>query len=376
VLVETERDNGLTQLASKMLLQGTRARNAEQIATAVESVGGSIDSFGGNNSFGLTAEVLSGDFKLGFDVFADVLLNPSFPADAFAREQGIQLELIRAQRDHLLQSCNQAMRKALFGSAGYGLDPLGTESSVGSLRTADAAAFYHRLAGPDNCVLAIYGDVSVGDVKKAIQQAFGRWKKGQSVPLTDLFTPALTEIKRVIEVRDKKQAVMLVGFPGLTIKDPDRYALELLQEGCSDLGSRLFLRVREKLGLAYYVGAQNFLGLVPGYFAFYVGTAPEKLDEVERELMQEAELLRTEGLTAEELARCKAKVIGQRKIARQDLGGLALAMALDELYGLGYGHIDTEDAHYEAVTLEHIRAVAGKYLKASSAVIAIIRPAE
>jgi zinc protease len=70
---------------------------------------------------------------------------------------------------------------------------------------------------------------------------------------------------------------MLVGFPGLTIKDPDRYALELLQEGCSDLGSRLFLRVREKLGLAYYVGAQNFLGLVPGYFAFYVGTAPEKL---------------------------------------------------------------------------------------------------
>jgi zinc protease len=376
VLVETERHNGLTQLASKMLLQGTRARSAEQIATAVESVGGSIESFGGNNSFGLTAEVLSEDFKMGFDVFADVLLNPSFPADAFAREQGIQLELIRSQRDHLLQSCNQAMRKALFGAAGYGLDPLGAESSVGSLRAADAAGFYHRLAVPENCVLAVYGDVSAGNVRKAIQQAFGRWKKGPSVQLPDLAAPALKEIKRVTEVRDKKQAVMLVGFPGLTIKDPDRYALELLQEGCSDLGSRLFLRVREKLGLAYYVGAQNFLGLVPGYFAFYVGTAPEKLGEVERELLQEAELLRTEGLTAEELTRCKAKVIGQRKIARQDLGGLALAMALDELYGLGYGHIDTEDAHYEAVTLEHIKAVAGKYLKPSSAVIAVIRPAE
>ena len=58
--------------------------------------------------------------------------------------------------------------------------------------------------------------------------------------------------------------------------DADRYALELLQEACSDLGSRLFLRIREKLGLAYYVGAQNFLGLAPGYFAFYAGTAPEK----------------------------------------------------------------------------------------------------
>jgi zinc protease len=374
VLIESERDNGLTQLASKMILQGTRRRSAEQIAVAVESVGGSIDSFGGNNSFGLTAEVMSGDFKKGFDVFTDVLLHPSFPAEGFAREQSIQLELIRSQRDHLLQSCNQAMRKALFGPGGYGLDPLGSETSVGSLRAADMAKFHQRFATPENCVLAIFGDVSAGDVKKAVQQAFGRWKKGPPLSWPTPSAPALTEIKRVTEFRDKKQAVMLVGFPGLTIKDPDRYPLELLQEGCSDLGSRLFLRVREKLGLAYYVGAQNFLGLVPGYFAFYVGTAPEKLAEVERELLQEAELLRTEGLTAEELTRCKAKVIGQRKIARQDLGGLAVTMALDELYGLGYAHIDTEDAHYESVTLEQIKEVAAKYLHPTAAVIATIRP--
>jgi zinc protease len=376
VLVETERTNGLTQLTSKMLLQGTRTRSADQIATTIESVGGSIDTFGGNNSFGLTAEVLSSDFKTGFAVFSDVLLNPSFPDAGFAREQGIQLEQIREKRDHLLQSCNQAMRRALFGATAYGLDPLGTEKSVASLRTADAAEFYHRLAVPDNCVLAVYGDVSTSEIKKAIEKAFGRWKKGQPLPPLDFTVPALTEVKRVTELRDKKQAVMLVGFPGLTVKDPDRYALELLQEGCSDLGSRLFLRVREKLGLAYFVGAQNFLGLVPGYFAFYVGTAPEKLGEVERELLQEAELLRKDGLTAEELARCKAKVIGQRKIARQDLGGLALTMALDELYGLGYGQIDTEDARYEAVTLEHIKTVAAKYLKPSSAVIAVIRSKE
>lgn len=376
VLAETSDNNGLTQIMSKMLMQGTKRRSAEQIATEIESVGGSIDSFGGNNSFGVTAEVLSSDFKLGFEIFADVLLNPSFPDDAFAREQSIQLELIRAQRDHLLQSCGQAMRRALFGPSAYGLDPSGTESSVGKL-TADAAEdFYHRVATPDNCVFAIFGDVSAEEVKKAVQRAFGKWKKSAVAALPDPVAPARTDVKRVIETRDKKQAVLVVGFPGLTIKDPDRYPLELLQEGCSDLGSRLFLRVREKLGLAYYVGAQNFLGLVPGYFAFYVGTSPEKLADVERELMQEAELLRTEGLSAEELTRCKAKVIGQRKIARQDLGGLAMTMALDELYGLGYSHIDHEDKDYEAVTLEQIREVAEKYLKPSEAVIAAIRPAE
>jgi len=376
VLVESGSDNGLTQLMSKMLLQGTRQRSAEQIATAVESVGGSIDSFGGNNSFGLTAEVLSGDFKTGFEVFADVLLHPSFPAEAFARERGIQLELIRAQRDHLLQSCNQAMRRGLFGERGYGLDPLGTESSVKTLNPAGAAQLYQRLAVPNNCVLAVFGDVRAAETRKAVQQAFGRWKKGAEVLAPNMPAPVLTEIRRVSETRDKKQAVLLVGFPGVTIKDPERHALELLQEGCSDLGSRLFLRVREKLGLAYYVGAQHFPGLVPGYISFYAGTAPEKLAEVERELLLEAETLRAEGFTAEELARCKAKVIGQRKIARQDLGGLALGMALDELYGLGYGNIDTEDARYEAVTLEQIQEAARKYLTPSRAVIAVIRPPE
>ena len=324
VLAESAANSGLTQLASKMLSQGTRRRSAAQIALTIESLGGGIETFGGNNSFGVTAEVMRGDFQTGFDVFADVLLNPSFPADALERERAIQLELIRAQRDQLLQCCNQMMRKGLFGHAGYGLDPLGDETSVQSLRAADLAAFHNKMAVPNNCVLAVFGDIEAAPLQAAVQRAFGRWKKGPDIVPSQLPAPVLNQIKRLAETRDKKQAVLIVGFPGLTIRDPDRYPLELLQEGCSDLGSRLFVRVREKLGLAYYVGAQNFLGLFPGYFAFYVGTAPEKLAQVEAELLHEAALLGAEGFTDEELRRCKAKIIGQKKIARQDLGGLGV----------------------------------------------------
>ena len=147
-----------------------------------------------------------------------------------------------------------------------------------------------------------------------------------------------------------------------------------MQEACSDLGSRLFLRIREKLGLAYYVGAQNFVGLAPGYFGFYAGTEPEKAAVVEQEILKEAELLRAEGLTPEELKRAKAKVIGQKKIARQDLGGFAMATALDELYGLGYNYTDAEDAKFEAVTLEQVKAVARKYLRPEVVVVALVKP--
>jgi zinc protease len=185
----------------------------------------------------------------------------------------------------------------------------------------------------------------------------------------------LASIQRASEQRDKKQAVLVVGFGGTRLDSPDRYALDILQETCSDLGSRLFMRVRERLGLAYYVGAQNLAGLVPGYFAFYVGTMPEKTGEVERELLAEAELLRREGITEEELSRAKAKILGQRKIARQDLGSQAMSAALDELYGLGYANSDREDARYEAVTLEQVREAAQRYLSADAHVIAVVGPA-
>jgi zinc protease len=378
VLAETAADNGVTQLTGKLLLKGTKRRSAEDIAREIESVGGSIDSYGGNNSFGVNAEVMTDDFATGLDLLADVVLNPAFPADALEREREVQLANLRAQKDHLLQSAIQAMRRSLFGDAGYGLDALGSETSLPRIDVAALSALHRRLAVPNNCVLAIFGDVSTQTIKAAVEKAFANWKPNpQAAPRSTLNSQlsTLNCAKRTEETRDKKQAVLAIGFPGTTLRDAERYALDLLQEACSDLGSRLFLRIREELGLAYYVGAQHFPGLVPGYFSFYAGTMPEKVELVEKELRQQAEALRADGLTEAELKRAKAKVIGQKKIARQDLGTLATTVTLDELYGLGYAHIDAEDACFEAVTLDQVKAVARKYLAPERSVVAVIKPA-
>jgi len=377
VLAENTANNGTTMLLAKLLIKGTPTRSAEKIATEIESVGGSIDSYGGNNSFGINAEVLSEDFTTGLDLLADVILNPVFPADELEREKEIQIAGIRSRKDELLKSASLAMRRALFGEIGYGLDSLGSEESAGKVSVAALKEFHQRLTVPNNCVLAIFGDVKVGEVKAAVDKAFGKWQMADGKsgnPIAQLPTPISQLPIRVEETRDKKQAVLVIGFPGTTIASDDKYALDLLQECCSDLGSRLFLRIREQLGLAYYVGAQNFAGLVPGYFAFYTGTEPAKAAQVEIELLKEADLLRTEGLTAEELKRAKAKIIGQKKISRADLGHLAAASALDELYGLGWQRADLDDAKYEAVTLEQIKSAAQKYLRPDALVVAVVKP--
>ncbi|MEO6034679.1 MAG: pitrilysin family protein [Verrucomicrobiota bacterium] len=375
VLVETPSNSGLTQLTAKMLLKGTRQRTGEQIASEIEAVGGSIDSFGGNNSFGLSAEVMSDDTELALRLVADVLLNPIFPDEALQRERQVQLAGIRAQKDHSLQSGGQLMRQGLFGETTYGLDAIGNETSVQSLAPTDLQQFHSRFTRPDNCVLAIFGDIKPEEIQVLVEKYFDGWKADSKIIGEKPPKSAVSEnIRRLEETRDKKQAVLLIGYSGVTVFDEDRYALELIQEACSDLGSRLFVRVRENLGLAYFVGAQHFLGLAPGYFAFYVGTMPEKLALVEKELLKEAELLRTEGLSEEELNRAKAKIIGQKKISRQDLGGYATAAALDELYGLGYDHSDGEDAKYAAVTMQNVKTAAQKYLREDAFVIAIIKP--
>ena len=372
VLAETAANCGASSMLAKLMMKGTQTRTAEQLATEIESVGGGLDTYSGNNSFGVTAEVLREDFALGLELLTEVLLRPSFPKAELEREREIQLGNLRHQRDELLSCCFKLMKRTLFGDAGYGLDSLGTEETVKAMQVPALAALHKQLITPDNCVLAIYGAVETKKVEAAVKLAFGKWKGAAAANSQFAIRNSQFTAGRASDTRDKKQAVLAIGFPGTTMHHDDRYALDLIQEACSDMGSRLFTRIREKLGLAYYVGAQHMAGVVPGYFVFYCGTSPEKAALVEKELLAEADLLRTDGLTEEELKRAQAKIVGQKKISRQDLGGQAMLHALDELYGLGYAHHVADDAHYETVTLAEVRAVAARYFRPEASAVAVI----
>src|SRR6185295_5855078 len=122
------------------------------------------------------AEVLSTDFATGLDLLADVICHPIFPASELERERAIQLAGIRAQKDNLLQSASKAMRRALFGLVAYGLDASGTETSVQKLQAADLKRFHEKFIVPNNCVLAIFGDVETEKVRAEVEKALGSWK--------------------------------------------------------------------------------------------------------------------------------------------------------------------------------------------------------
>src|SRR3989440_6016351 len=196
-----------------------------------------------------------------------------------------------------------------------------------------------------------------------------------ALALTDTRPPApIAKIENVEAKKEKTQGVIMVGYRGVDMFDKDRHALELIDEASSDLGSRFFIRIREQMGLAYYVGALQMQGLVPGVFAFYLGTDPQKIEPVKTALLDEIRKLASEGLTLEELARAKRKLIGQHQIAMQSNDSFGYQCALDELYGLGFDYYKNLERDTEAVILDEIKQVAAKYFRDQPYVLATVRP--
>jgi zinc protease len=374
LLAETPANNGLTKLFSRVLLKGTASRTAEEIAEEIEAVGGSYSSDAGNNSFSLSFEVMQPDLALGLDIFADLLLHATLPVSAIEREKAVQIAGIKAEDEHVTSVARNLLRSTLFAGHPYALRASGTIEGVNALDRADLVALQEEYLVANNGVIAIFGDVQADEVRQQVESLLGAMPAGEE-QLTKLPPPPAAGAARTLEkFEDKEQAVLMIGYPGTTIASEDRYALELIDEASSDLGSRFFIRIREELGLAYFVGSSQMLGLAPGLFSFYVGTDPLKAGEVRAALESEIAQLAENGLSAEELQRAKKKLLGKQAIAHQRNSSLAYTAALDELYGLGYLHHQEMAQRMEKIALEEVRDVAHRYFRDQSPVTVIVRP--
>jgi zinc protease len=374
LLSETRATNGITRLMAKALLKGTKTRTAEQIADTIEAVGGSIGSDAGNNSFSVALDVTQPDLQLGIEILSDVLLNATMPDAAVEREREVQLAGIKEDEEQLTTVARNILREALFGEHPYALRGKGSVESVAKLTRKDLLAFRDRYLAGRNGVISVFGNVKVAEVRERFEQALGKMKSGE-LALTSAPQPApLGSTTTVERLKEKAQGVLMVGYRGADMFSPDRCALELIDEASSDLGSRFFVRIREEMGLAYYVGASQMQGLVPGLFLFYLGTDPQKIEPVRTALLEEIGKLAAEGLTVEELARAKKKMIGQQQIANQSNDSFGYMAALDELYGLGFDHYKKLEHDVEGITVEEVRRVAAKYFQNQPYVLALVRP--
>ena len=370
VLAETYENNGVNSLMSDLLTSDSVNRSAEEVAETIESVGGFIGASSGNNSFGVSAEVMRPDLALAIDLLGDSLLSPAFLPEAVEREKGYQLAGIKAENDRPMSVAMRRLRSDLFEEHPYARRSSGSEESVASLNGDMLEQFRSQYVCGNNGVVTVYGDIDEDEATELIKKKLGELPAGEQAFKKTAVTNAGEGGPREVTLKhDKSQAILMAGFRSCDLAHVDRDALDLLHESCSDMSSRLFVKIREELGLAYSVGSSQLLGLEPGCFLFYAATSPEKLEKVQNVLLDEVKRIREQGLDAEELERAKKSLIGKEVIRLQSAQNQASISGLDELLGLGWDNYKKTQQNIAALTNDDICRVASTYLQDSSRVV-------
>ena len=373
--VEDTHNQGINNLLANMLTKGTQTRGALALAHAIDGMAASLDGFSGRNTLGLQGEFLSRFTEQGFELLADCAKNPAFRQADLQRERAEILESIRSREDSLSSMTFRIFAQALYPQHPYRRDPLGTCESVSKLTDQDLRQLQQRQMATDRAVVVMAGDIKP---ERAVQLAISTFGHKPAQGLPSLPTPKADpppRRPRVVRLdRDRAQAHLVVGFPGLTFNHPDRYSLEILSSLLSGQSGRLFLDLRDKRSLAYSVSAFSVEGLEPGYFAVYIGTSPDKVDEALSGLRQHLQRLREQAPDQQELLRTQRYLIGTHEIGLQRVGARASMMAFNEIYKLGFeAHLDY--AHQiQSVRPADVLHLAQRLLAPEREVLALIAP--
>ena len=375
LLSENDRNNGISNFLARMLNKGTSTMSAEEIATAVESLAGSVSGFSGRDSFGLTGETVSWNFLPVFEIFSDILLNPAFPEEHVEKTRQDVLAAIKNQEDNLAYLAFNLLWKNLYPCHPYGMDVLGMPASVEGITRQDLLEYHRRHAVSGNVVLAIVGDIDRIEARQAAERsllALPAEPFKRSAEPCDL--PIQRKAVRHVSA-EKQQAHIVWGARGARHTDKDRYSLDVLDAVLSGMGGRLFTELRDQQSLAYSVTALNRQGLDPGLFAIYMATSPDKREAAIDGIREQIERIRKKGIAKEEIERAKNYLIGTHAVAIQTNAAQAAAMAFNERYGLGYGEYLEYPRHIEKVTSKKVRKAVEKYLYSDGFVEAEILPA-
>jgi zinc protease len=374
LLAETQETSGISAFLSSMWLRGTRGRSAADFARTAEGLAAEIDGFSGRSSLGLTLETPAERLPHALDLFAEALLEPAFDRDEIERERRDTLAAIERREDRLAQRAFLLFAETHYRHHPYRQPMLGTADSVTALDRAKLLDHHERLVRARNLSLSVAGDVEPDELASRISARLADLDAGPFAPPEPDEEEPPSEIRTAELRKDRAQAHLVIGFRGLTVRDEDRFALEVISQLLTGQGGRLFLELRDRRSLAYAVNAVNVEGVAPGYFSVYIATAPEKFEEARRGLLEELGGLLDSPPDDAELERARRHLIGSHAIEQQRNAVHAAQLALDALYGLGLRGAREYPERIAAIEREDVLRVARRVIDLDAYTLVSVRP--
>lgn len=349
---------GISTLLSTMLRKGTTSRSAADIASTLDSLGATLGFSSGNNSAAIAASCLSTDLEVVMDILGDTLTNPALPDQYLDFERTTQITAIKEDDEDPLTLAFRHLRSSLFAGEGYGLNQLGSETTLQAIDRDALLAHHTKTFSAANISLSIFGDIDLETTLQIAEKSLGKIPTGTRhvAPTQPIADPTQLHLQL-----DKQQAVLTLGYLGAAFNSPDIPALLLLHTWFSDMAGPLFTRIREELGLAYYCGATQFHGHHTGLFAFYLGTSPDQLDLAKNELIATIDTISKSGMDATTLESVKNSWLAKDALTNQSKSSMARICAIDTLLGYSTNHHRELIDQIKAVTPTDTQRIAHTY---------------
>jgi zinc protease len=391
VTAEDAKTNGLGNLTMEMLPRGTARRSADQIAEFFDSIGGSIDTSCGNNSWSWNSSCLKADFDKTMDVYADIVNHPAFPdAELAPMKQRIDAAIAGEDADWTAQAM-RFFKHEYYGPSNnpYQFTPIGTTDNVDKFTVEQVRDWYKTKILGSRRVIAIYGDIDLDHTETLVRKLLGSGDKPAAEPVTAMMpmngiAPAAPSVDvKAVKVQKTQQALagIVIGFKtDSVVGDKENYILDVGQTmagGWEYPTGYLFETLRGK-GLVYVVEADNSPGrsaATPGTFTVFAGCDPSKVNEVVDQMLLNIGRLQGTAADMQEdwFKRSKLLITTADAIDSETPESQASQAALDELFGLGFDYHKQFAPGINAVTLDQIRHVAAARLR--DCIVTISTPA-
>ena len=369
---------GLSDVVANMLTKGTENRTWEEIAEVTESVGANISAAGSTETVSIEGRLLSKDFDHVLDVLNDILRTPNFPQEEIEKHRHQVYSWLKAWEDETDDVADRLLREAIYPDVHpYHWRVQGTEESLKRIQRDTLIDFHTSYYRPDSLILAIVGDVETQAIIEKIDAAMGDWTVNGEKPSFTIPAVEYGEKQVVIQpMMDKSQVNIELGHKGIARTNPDFYTINLMNAvlGGSAGIARLFGRVRDVQGLAYSVWSAFNPSIGEGLFHASAGVNPTNVDKAINSILHEIELMKSDGITEEELSDAQNLIVGNFALALETNRGLAAVLLTAELYGLGLDYLEQHESIYRSITRAQVNAAAQKYLHPDRCSIAIAGP--
>ncbi len=370
-------EEGFSHFVEHMMFKGTRKRTASQISHEIDSLGGEMNAFTTHEVTVFYVKVLDQQISQAMELLSDLFRHSRFPLKEIEKEKQVVLEEIRTVKDDPEDFVHELHAKDVLGSHPLGRSILGERHTMECLRRPDILRYRLAHYHPEKTVISVAGNVDQPRVIQLLNKNFGAWTGEENGNGLSQVSPWPEKPYRRKHIHPKKleQVHLCLGFKGLPVGHPDRYAANILNTILGGgVSSRLFQEIRENRGLAYTIYSHLSSFSDGGNLTVYAATRPSEAESVVSLVCKEIKKLCKQGFNARELERTKTQLKGNLMMGLEGTYGRMNKLAKDELFQGRHVTLQEMLKEIDNITIDHVGVLSKQLFDFQGLVLTALGP--